>query len=107
MVPAFRSAPPGGINPVQCKSVKDGKVMVGTLGGSLRPLIAVEPSNVMSCTASPDWEEVDFAVDSGASETVVSEHMVQSVDTVPSPASIRGVAYEVANGEQIPNLGEK
>ena len=70
-------------------------------------MATVEPKTVMSCASTPDWEEVDFTVDSGASETVISEGMVTSVETKPSAASLRGVSYEVANGETIPNLGEK
>ena len=61
----------------------------------------------MSCTSSLDWESIEFAVDSGASETVLAEHMVSSVMTRPNAASARGVKYEVANGETIPNLGQK
>ena len=50
---------------------------------------------------------VDLAVDSGATETVVNEQMLESVETKEGPASRRGVEYEVANGVRIPNLGEK
>ena len=45
-------------------------------------------------------------VDSGASETVIPEGLVRSVDVQASEASRRGVQYEVANGVQIPNLGQ-
>ena len=48
-----------------------------------------------------------MAVDSGASETVVSEDMIGAVEVVEGEASRRGVKYEVATGVQIPNLGEK
>ena len=48
-----------------------------------------------------------MAVDSGASETVIPEQMVTGVPLQPSPASRRGVEYEVANGQRIPNLGQK
>ena len=48
-----------------------------------------------------------MAVDSGASETVVSEDMISSAELKEGPASRRGVQYEVANGIRIPNLGEK
>ena len=54
-----------------------------------------------------EWEQVDFAVDSGASETVVSEDMLETVQTKEGVASKRGVSYEVANGVRIPNRGEK
>ena len=46
-------------------------------------------------------------VDSGASETVVGEDMIQPVETREGRASKNGVCYEVANGVRIPNLGEK
>ena len=53
------------------------------------------------------WEEVEMAVDSGATETVVGEDMIQGVETTQGEAARRGVQYEVASGELIPNLGEK
>ena len=48
-----------------------------------------------------------MAVDSGATETVVSEEMVKAVETQPGEAMKRGVRYEVASGDLIPNLGAK
>ena len=54
-----------------------------------------------------EWEEIEMAVDSGATETVVGEDMVCSVAIEEGEASRRGVKYEVATGVQIPNLGEK
>ena len=53
------------------------------------------------------WEELELAVDSGATENVVSEDMLQSVEMKEGLAAKRGVEYEVANGTRIPNLGEK
>ena len=53
------------------------------------------------------WEEVEMAVDSGASETVINEDMVMSAELREGAASRRGMVYQVANGEKIPNLGEK
>ena len=58
-------------------------------------------------TALPEWETIDLMVASGASETVMPEGAIRSVTTKPNDASIRGVEYEVANGQRIPNLGEK
>ena len=55
----------------------------------------------------PEWEEIEMAVDSGASESVVSEEMLQGVETVEGYAKKKGVQYEVAVGTLIPNLGEK
>ena len=54
-----------------------------------------------------EWEDVELAVDSGASETVINEGMVASVRIQEGEASIRGVEYEVANGVRTPNQGEK
>jgi len=54
-----------------------------------------------------EWEEIEMAIDSGATETVVGEDMLTSVDTVEGEAFRRGVKYEVASGTLIPNLGEK
>ena len=48
-----------------------------------------------------------MAVDSGASESVVSEDMLTGVETVEGYAKKKGIQYEVADGTLIPNLGEK
>ena len=74
---------------------------------SLRPLKTVEPEGLSAVETQPLWECVEMAVDSGASETVMSESFLPSVETKPGSASRRGVQYEVANGVRIPNLGEK
>jgi len=67
----------------------------------------VEPETVKAVVEDGGWEEVEFALDSGATETVMAEDMLSSVDTKEGPASRRGVEYEIATGELIPNLGEK
>ncbi len=54
-----------------------------------------------------EWEEIDMAVDSGATETVLGEKMAVTVKTEPGEASRRGVKYEVADGTLIENQGEK
>ena len=74
---------------------------------SLNPLSTIEPANLCPISEHEGWEVIDLAVDSGASETVIPANLVQSVGLTPSDASKRGVQYEVANGERIPNLGEK
>ena len=48
-----------------------------------------------------------MAVDSGATETVVREDMLHSVQTTEGDAFKRGVGYEVASGTTIPKPGEK
>ncbi len=65
-----------------------------------------EPEAVNSSKAKDGWEEILTAVDSGASETVVGEDMLEKVPTKKGEASRRDVRYEVANGVRIPNLGD-
>jgi len=57
--------------------------------------------------AAPEWEEIEMAVDSGASESVVNEEQLSGVETLEGKAKKMGVQYEVADGTLIPNLGEK
>ena len=73
----------------------------------LRILETIQPADGLGAVTEGGWEEVELAVDSGASETVIGEHMVQSAELRDGIASKRGVEYEVANGVRIPNLGEK
>ena len=61
----------------------------------------------LSTIRDDGWEEVEIAVGAGASETVINEEMVMSAELREGPTSRRGVEYQVANGEKIPNLGEK
>ena len=58
-------------------------------------------------TGDEEWQEIEMGVDSGATETVVNPDMLTNVETVEGAAKKRGVEYEVATGEFIPNLGEK
>ena len=74
--------------------------------GCIRTLREVLPHGVNSVEGH-EWEELEMAVDSGASETVLGEEMLKSVETTEGAAYRRGVQYEVANGELVPNLGEK
>ena len=53
------------------------------------------------------FEEIELAVDSGATETVVGEEMLSNIKTIQGECAKRGVEYEVANGETIPNVGER
>ena len=56
---------------------------------------------------APEWEEIQMAVDSGASESVVSEDMLNGVETVEGKAKNMGVQYEVADGTLIPKFGRE
>ena len=77
-----------------------GHKRLGTLG-----IVVPQGLNVVS--EAPEWEEIEMAVDSGASESVVNEGMLNGVETLEGPDKKRGVQYEVADGTLIPNLGEK
>ena len=65
------------------------------------------PEGLNPVSAKGEWELIEMAVDSGATETVVNDDMLKSVETKESWGSRKGVEYEVANGDTIPNLGEK
>ena len=56
---------------------------------------------------SSEWRKVRFCVDSGAGETVLAEEELPEIETRESWGSKRGQSYEVANGDEIDNLGEK
>ena len=52
--------------------------------------------------------DIEVAVDSGATETVMPEETLNGIISITvSVACKRGVVYEVADGTQIPNLGEE
>ena len=74
--------------------------------GRLNILETMMPAS-LNAVRSDGWEEVEMAVDSGASETVIGEDMVATATLNESEGSRRGVEYKVANGESLPNLGEK
>ena len=65
---------------------------------SLRPLAGANEGG---------WEYLEAILDSGATVTVIPPHVGKEYEVVPSAASKAGVKYEVANGDEIPNLGEK
>ena len=63
----------------------------------------IEPDHVKAVNPDEDWEEIEFALDSGATETVMGECMLSRVEIEEGAARKRGVAYEIATGELIPN----
>ena len=82
-----------------------GRWRQGAARHTLGSLIEVTPEGTNR--VEQDWEEIELAVDSGATEMVVGTDMVQAVQTRECSAFRRGVQYEVASGELMPNLGEK
>ena len=63
------------------------------------PLSVVQPA--------PEWVEIEITIDSGACDTVMPENMCPHISLLASESSRAGLEYEVANGEGLPNLGEK
>ena len=51
--------------------------------------------------------EIEMTVDSGACDTVMPVEECSHINVVPSEKSKIGFQYEVANGEEIPNVGER
>ena len=53
------------------------------------------------------WTKVDLTVDSGAVNTVGPSSVAPKIEMVEGEAKKKGVRYRVANGDIIPNEGEK
>lgn len=64
-------------------------------------------SNPLSSLPANEWSEIEVTVDSGACDTVMPEDLCNHISIVPSAKSQNNFYYEVANGEEIPNLGER
>ena len=71
--------------------------------GILKPKIKERLNQVGTNT----WKKVRFCLDSGAGEIVMSEEDLPEVETKESWGSKHGQSYEVANGDEIDNEGEK
>ena len=67
------------------------------VGGTINVLQAVMPPGV-NAIGEGEWEEIDMAVDSAATETVVNSDMLATVDIMEGEAFRKGVQYEVASG---------
>ena len=81
------------------KSENDDKNVLGMLGEA--------KSNTISLAVEPKWQEIEFTVDSGACDTVMPGEECAHRDVVSSEKSRKGLNYEVANGHEIPNQGER
>ena len=53
------------------------------------------------------WKEIEVTIDSGACDTVIPSAECSEYKLHESEQSQSGMEYEVANGESIPNLGER
>ena len=59
------------------------------------------------CPVEKQWTGGKIIVDSGAAESVWPEGLMPVIQTKPSVGSQTGVTYIAANGNRMPNLGEK
>ena len=80
---------------------------------SLSPLDYTDASNAMmeegslsAFGADDEWVEIDLTADSGACDTAILRKTAESIPSLPSLASLRGMENEVASGQSIPNLGK-
>ena len=62
---------------------------------------------LMSTTPASGWEVIEITVDSGACDTVLPSNMLASITTESTEASRNMEMYEVANGHEIVNEGQK
>ena len=74
---------------------------------ALNCLTEVDHEPVNAVTQRGTWELIETMLDSGASSSVAPASMAGSVPTKPSLGSQRGQHFYAANGDKIPNLGEK
>ena len=77
------------------------------VAGSLSPLEYANGALSPVSEANNGWFQIEVTVDSGACDTVMPLSMCEGIDVIPSLASLRGMNYEVANSQLIPNLGER
>ena len=83
------------------------------MGGSSKPrsqyldtLTKKVDNSISNITPSDEWVEIEVTVDSGACDTVMPAEWCKGIPIVQSSIA-HGEEYEVANGEAIPNLGER
>ena len=63
-------------------------------------------NSISNITPVDEWIEIEVTVDSGACDTVMPASWCKGIAIVKSSIA-DGEEYEVANGESIPNLGER
>ena len=66
----------------------------------------IQKGSLSAVGSDEKWVEIELAADSGARDTVILRTTAESIPIMPSLASLRGMEYEVANGQSIPDLDE-
>ena len=67
----------------------------------------LEKGSLSAIHGEEEWIEIELTADSGACDTVIPRKLAEAIPIMPSLASLRGMEYEVASGQTIPNLGER
>ena len=75
-----------------------------TRSDAVNSLIEMKDESTRIVQEAEAWEEVEMIVDSGASGTVVGEHMIKAVEAKDVK---NGVSYELADGSRVPHMGKK
>ena len=89
---------------------KDCPIGSGLLTSCLGGLSTIQPKfrPGLSVVRRPEeWIELEVTVDSGACVPVMPENMCEGINIFENDLVRAGAEYEVANGESIPNLGER
>ena len=63
--------------------------------------------NIDNIVSSSEWVQLSSIVDSGAAENVAPHSAAAHIRTQETEASRRGACFYAANGEALPNKGEK
>jgi len=64
-------------------------------------------SNELNSAGPSEWTEIEATVDSGACDTVMPADECRHINIVSSEKSRSGFQYEIADGTEIPNKGER
>ena len=97
------------------QSLTQAKTTRVNLGNGARSLSPLDVHDREKSSLSPlgqsagpeDWVEVEITVDSGACDTVMPTSWCTHISIQQTAESKAGMEYEVANGETIPNVGER
>ena len=79
---------------------------------SLCPFDYSDETKAMLCSAGSnpeedEWFEVEITADTGACDTVMPVEMAKHIPIQPSHQSMMSMTYSIADGTEIPNLGER
>ena len=70
---------------------------------AIHSLVEIREESTLTMQEADEWEEVEMIVDSGASGTVIREHVVRAVEA----KNVRSdITYKLADGSKVPHMGE-